>query len=160
LAFLSLGEINLYEIEKLTFVKKLNTNKLKNIKKIKQLPNLNIAIIYGEFNLAIYDLKKNIINYNIKNETKINHYIKYFYLKNIDNNILMYNPKGYCLHIIDYIKGQVLAKFNDGLNKIQKCKKINDISLDTNVNTNINEKVKYYFITNVKGYFLLKISDL
>ena len=160
LAVLSLGEINLFEIEKLTFVMKLNTNNLKNIQKIKQLPNLNIAIIYGEFNLAIYDIKKNIINYQIKNETKINHYIKHFILKNINDNILIYNPKGYCLHFIDYKKGQVLAKFSDGLNKIQKCKKINDTTLYTNENEKINENIKCFFIINVKGYFLIKINNI
>ena len=139
----------------------MNTDKLKNIYKLKQLPNLNIAIIYGQYNLAIYDLKKNIINYQIKNETKTFYYLKYFYIKKIKNNILMYNPTRYSLHIINYIKGQVLAKFNDGLNKIQRCKRINAISLDeNNINNGFNAKIQYFFIMNAKGYFLLKIDDI
>ena len=161
LLILSFGEINLYELKNFTFVQKLNTDKLKNIYKLKQLPNLNIAIIYGQYNLAIYDLKKNIINYQIKNETKTFYYLKYFYIKKIKNNILMYNPTRYSLHIINYIKGQVLAKFNDGLNKIQRCKRINAISLDeNNINNGFNAKIQYFFIMNAKGYFLLKIDDI
>ena len=158
---LSLGEINIYEIEKLTFVQKLNTNKLKNISKIKQLSNSDIGIIYGDYNLAIYDLRKNIIKYQIKNEGKTNnYYIKNFFLKQIDNSILIYNPTRYSLHIINYIKGHILAKFSDGLNKIQNCQKIKELKIDGITNDDdYKKKHKFYFINNIKGYFILKIND-
>ena len=162
LMVLTLGDINIYELEKLTFIQKLNTNKLKKISKIKQLSNLDIGIIYGDYNLAIYDLKKNIIKYQIKNETNsVSYYVKSFCLKQIENNILIYNPTRYSLHIIDYLKGQVLAKFSDGLNKIQKCQKISVINADDeNYNDDyINNKNNFYFIINSKGYFILRIND-
>lgn len=158
---LTLNEINLYELEQLSFVEKLKTNKLKNIRKIKQLSNLDLAIIYGEYNLALYDLKYNIIKYQIQNEgIKTNYYNKYFYLKHINNNIVIYNPTRYSLNIIDCIKGQAIAKFSDGLNKIQKCQKINVINFNRVYNDDYLKLKKYfYFIINTKGYFILKIND-
>lgn len=159
LMILSLGDINIYEMDKLTFVQKLNTNKLKNINKIKQLSNLDIGIIYGDYNLAIYDLKKNIIKFQIKNEGKFsNYYIKNYHLKQIGNNVLIYNPTRYSLHIINYVKGQVLAKFSDGLNKIQRFQKINELNIDgfTDDDKKIN---KFFIINNLKGYFILKVND-
>ena len=159
---LSYGDINIYELESLTSIQKLNINKITHIEKIKQLSNLDIVILYGENNLAIYDLKKNIIKYQIKNES--NQYkssLKNYFLKEIRTNMLIYNPSRYCLHIIDYKKGQVKAKFNDGLNKIKRLKKINNIYLDENFDeNNLNEKIKFYFIINQKGYFILKINSL
>ena len=159
---LTLGDINLYEIENLTFSKKLYINKIKNIEKIKQLSNLDIAILYGENNLAIYDLKKNIIKYQIKTESNQYKYcLKNYFLNEIGNNILIYNPSRYCLHILDYTKGQVKAKFNDGLNKIKRLKKINNICFDEiNDEKILKEKIKFYFIINQKGYFVLKINGL
>ena len=75
--------------------------------------------------------------------------------------MLIYKPSRYCLHIIDYTKGQVKAKFNDGLNKIKRLKKINNIYLDEKYDeNNLNEKIKFYFIINQKGYFILKINSL
>ena len=57
------------------------------------------------------------------------------------------------LIIIIYSKGQIIAKFSDGLNKIQKCKKICKVYSDNDLDT----KTNYYFVTNAKGYFILKI---
>jgi hypothetical protein len=117
------------------------------------LQNKDIAIIYGDFNLAIYDLKHNLIKYKIINETKAHYYFNVFVLKNIGKNFLMYNPTRYSFNIIDYSKGQIIAKFSDGLNKIQKCKKIFNVYADNDLDT----KTNYYFVTNAKGYFILKI---
>ena len=162
LLILTLGDINLYELENLTFTRKLVLNKIKNIEKIKQLANLDIAILYGENNLAIYDLKKDIIKYQIKNELNQYKYsLKNYFLNEIGNNILIYNPSRYCLHIIDYKKGEVKAKFNDGLNRIKRLKKINNIYFDEIYDENyLKEKIKFYFIKNKKGYFILKINGI
>lgn len=163
LMILSYNIINLYELEKLTIIQELNiSNKLKNIEKIKQLSNLDICIIYSQYNLAIYDLQKNLIKYQIKNETKnYIYYYKYFYIKEISKNILIYNPTRYSLHIIDYSKGQTIAKFKDGLNKIQSLRKIKIINADDIYDEKIlKEKIYFFFIINLKGYFVLKINDL
>lgn len=153
MVFSFIKDIFIYELTSLTLIQRLNTDNLKSIKKIKQLKNKDIAIIYGDYNLAIYDLKHNLIKYKIINETKAHYYFNVFVLKNIDKNLLMYNPTRYSFHIIDYSKGQIIAKFSDGLNKIQKCKKICKVYSDNDLDT----KTNYYFVTNAKGYFILKI---
>ena len=71
----------------------------------------------------------------------------------------MYNPTRYCLHIMDYIKGEVIAKFNDGLNRILKCKKIDIININDYYKDEII-KEKIYIIINLKGYFLFKIGNI
>lgn len=154
----SFGDITIYDIDNLSFIQKLDVNNLKQISKIKQLLNFDIGIIYGYNNLAIYDLNKNIIKYQIKNENNNFYNYNNYYLKYIQNNIIMYNPTRYCLHIMNYTKGEILAKFNDGLNKILKCKKINSINAIDDYKEEIpNEKI--YFIINIKGYFLFKICN-
>ena len=154
-----LGDINIYDIENISFIRKIDVNKLKNISKIKQLLNFDIGIIYGDNNLAIYDLNKNIIKYQIKNDNKNYFNNKKYYLKHIQTNIIMYNPTRYCLHIMDYIKGEVIAKFNDGLNRILKCKKIDIININDDYKDEII-KEKIYIIINLKGYFLFKIGNI
>ena len=156
LMILSLDDINLYHLGNYSFIRKLNTEKIKNVKKIKQLPNLDIAITYGEYNIAIYDIKNNIIKYQIINKTSTNHLYKYFYLKCVGNNFLMYNPTVYCFHIINFLKGETVAKFSDGLKKIKKCKKINYIFSDGTLAE--EQKNNFYLISNTNGYFVLKIS--
>jgi len=153
MVFSFMKDIFIYELTNLTLIQRLNTDDLKFIKKIKQLQNKDIAIIYGDYNLAIYDLKHNLIKYKIINETKAHYYFNVFTLKNIGKNLLMYNPTRYSFNIIDYTKGQIIAKFSDGLNKIQKCKKIRNINADND----LESQKKYYFIINAKGYFILKI---
>lgn len=159
LMILSFGYINIYELGNLFFVQKLDLDKIKSIKKMKQLSNLDICIIYGDYNLAIYDQKKNVIKYQIKNPLINNiYYSNYFHLKEINRNILMYNPTRYTLHIINYIKGQVIAKFTDGLNKIIKCKKIKSLDVEDDVEP--KENIKYYYIINSKGYFIFLFKNL
>ena len=161
LMILSLGDINIYNLDNLAYIKQLNSNELKNIQKIKQLSNLDICIIYGDYNLAFFDLEKNVIKYQIKNETINNkyYYYKYFHLKEIQKNIIIYNPTRYSLHIINYIKGQIIGKFSDGLNKIIKCKKINVIDSEKDINSK-EDNNKFYYITNSKGFFIFKIKNL
>ena len=127
---------------------------IKNIKKIKSYSN--IAIIYGNYNLAIFDLAYNLVKFKIINE---NHYEQIilksrYFLKYLDENILFYNSTRNCFHFINYIKGQSLAKFSDGHNRIIRCKKIHFINMNED-NVNYKEKDKYFLIANIKGFYIL-----
>ena len=68
---------------------------------------------------------------------------------------MLYNPKRNCLNAINFFKGQTLAEISDGNNIIIKCKQIPTINIE-----DINEEKlnKYYFIINLKGYFILKVK--
>ena len=79
----------------------------------------------------------------------------YYFLKSLDEFTLLYNPSRFSLHAINYIKGDTLAKFSDGHNRIIRCKKIHSINID---NINEEEKIKYYYIINIKGYFIMTIK--
>ena len=153
---ISESKIYIYDFKNLNFIQKLETDVITNIKKIKCLHNSDIAIIYGDYNLAIYDLSHNFIKFKIINETNYNHIMKtYYFLKSLDEFTLLYNPSRFSLHAINYIKGDTLAKFSDGHNRIIRCKKIHSINID---NINEEEKIKYYYIINIKGYFILTIK--
>ena len=137
----------------MNFIQRLDVDELKNIKKIKYLRNYDIAIIYGDYNIAIYDFNYNIIKFRIKNDFHNNQiFMSNYFLKYLDEYTILYNPTKYSLQAINYIKGQTLAKFSDGHNRIIRCKKIHLINVTTD---NYEEKIKYYFIINIKGYFIL-----
>lgn len=156
LMILSEGDIIIYDLKDLNLIKKLELNGIKYIKKIKQLPNSDLGIIYGDNNFAVFDLNNNFIKYKIKNENNINFFYKqYFFLKNIDKNTILYNPSRYGINIINYIKGQTLSKFSDGHNRIFRCRKIHCINKNE---VNNEENIKFYLLGNIKGYFLLIIK--
>ena len=58
--------------------------------------------------------------------------------------------------ILDGKKGETLAKFSDGHNRIIRCRKIYFVNYDDEIND--NEKYKYYLIVNIKGYFIFTIK--
>ena len=156
LMILSEGDIIIYDLKDLNLIKKLELNGIKYIKKIKQLPNSDLGIIYGDNNFAVFDLNNNFIKYKIKNENNINFFYKqYFFLKIIDKNTILYNPSRYGINIINYIKGQTLSKFSDGHNRIFRCRKIHCINKNE---VNNEENIKFYLLGNIKGYFLLIIK--
>ena len=156
LMILSEGDIIIYDLKVLNLIKKLELNGIKYIKKIKQLPNSDLCILYGDNNFAVFDLNNNFIKYKIKNENNINFFYKqYFFLKNIDKNTILYNPSRYGINIINYIKGQTLSKFSDGHNRIFRCRKIHCINKNE---VNNEENIKFYLLGNIKGYFLLIIK--
>ena len=158
IVILLMDGIYIFDFKDFNFINKLNLDMIKNIKKIKVLPNSDIAIIYGENNLAIYDINLNIAKYTIKNESNMNKLYKSFYfLKKLDEFTLLYNPSKYSFHAIDYYKGEALAKFSDSHNRIIRCRRIHFINIDEN-SINDNDKVKYYFLVNVKGYFIFTIK--
>ena len=152
--------IHIFDFKDLKYIKQLDIDELKNIRKIKVLGNSDIAIIYGDYNLAIYDIKLDMIKYRIKNEEKINQmYKSTFFLKNLDDFTLLYNPTRYSLNAINYNKGETLAKFSDGHNRIIRCRKIHFINFDDdNIIENENKIIKYYLVINIKGCFILTIK--
>ena len=153
---LSESIIYIYDFKDLNYIQKLETDEIKNIRKIKCLHNSDIAIIYGDYNLAIYDVSHNFIKFKIINENNYNHILKtYYFLKRLDEFTLLYNPSRYSLNAINSIKGETLAKFTDSHNRIIRCKKIHSINID---NINEEENIKYYYIINIKGYFIMTIK--
>ena len=147
----------MYDFKTLNLLKKIELNGINNIRKIKYLPTSDIAILYGDYNLVVYDLFHDFIKYRIKNDIKYNKYQQYYFLKILDKFTLLYNPTRDCLNAINYIKSQTLTKISDGNNIIIKCKQIPSINID---NINEEKRNKYYFIINVKGYFILKIKRI
>ena len=153
---LMMNGIYKFDFKNFNYIDKLDLDEINSIKKIKVLQNSDLAIIYGDYNLAIYDLNYNIIKYRILTEKIIYPYKSIFFLKNLDNFTLLYNPTKFSLHAINYIKGETLAKFSDGHNRIIRCRKIYFINYDDEIND--NEKNKYYLIVNIKGYFIFTIK--
>ena len=151
------SNIYMYDFKTLNLLKKIELNGINNIRKIKYLPTADIAILYGDYNLVVYDLFHDFIKYRIKNDIKYNKYQQYYFLKLLDKFTLLYNPTRDCLNAINYIKSQTLTKISDGNNIIIKCKQIPSINID---NINEEKRNKYYFIINVKGYFILKIKRI
>ena len=156
LIVLMMNGIYKFNFKNFNYIEKLDLDDINSIKKIKVLQNSDLAIIYGDYNLAIYDLNYNIIKYRILTEKIIYPYKSIFFLKNLDNFTLLYNPTKFSLHAINYIKGETLAKFSDGHNRIIRCRKIYFINYDDEIND--NEKNKYYLIVNIKGYFIFTIK--
>jgi len=156
LIVLMMNGIYKFNFKNFNYIEKLDLDDINSIKKIKVLQNSDLAIIYGDYNLAIYDLNYNIIKYRILTEKIIYPYKSIFFLKNLDNFTLLYNPTKFSLHAINYIKGETLAKFSDGHNRIIRCRKIYFVNYDDEIND--NEKYKYYLIVNIKGYFIFTIK--
>ena len=156
LILLMMNGIYKFNFKNFNYIEKLDLDDINSIKKIKVLQNSDLAIIYGDYNLAIYDLNYNIIKYRILTEKIIYPYKSIFFLKNLDNFTLLYNPTKFSLHAINYIKGETLAKFSDGHNRIIRCRKIYFVNYDDEIND--NEKYKYYLIVNIKGYFIFTIK--
>ena len=156
LIVLMMNGIYKFNFKNFNYIEKLDLDDINSIKKIKVLQNSDLAIIYGDYNLAIYDLNYNIIKYRILTEKNIYPYKSIFFLKNLDNFTLLYNPTKFSLHAINYIKGETLAKFSDGHNRIIRCRKIYFVNYDDEIND--NEKYKYYLIVNIKGYFIFTIK--
>ena len=156
LIVLMMNGIYKFNFKNFNYIEKLDLDDINSIKKIKVLQNSDLAIIYGDYNLAIYDLNYNIIKYRILTEKIIYPYKSIFFLKNLDNFTLLYNPTKFSLHAINYIKGETLAKFSDGHNRIIRCRKIYFVNYDDEIND--NEKYKYYLIVNIKGYFIFIIK--
>jgi len=146
-----------FGLKELNYIQQLELEGINNIKKIKVLKNYDLAIIYGDYNLAVYDFNYNIIKYKIITEKTIYPYKSIFFIKNLDNYTLLYNPTKFSLHAVNYIKGETLAKFSDGHNRIIRCRKIYFVNYDDKINDNKNNK--FYLVVNVKGYFIFSIKS-
>ena len=149
------SNIYMYDFKTLNLLKKIELHEINNIRNIKYFPPSNIAILYGDYNFAIYDLYHDFIRYRIKNDSKYDKYQQYYFLKKLNEFTLLYNPKRNCLNAINFSKGQTLAEISDGNNIIIKCKQIPTINIE---DINEEKRNKYYFIINIKGYFILKVK--
>ena len=65
LIVLMMNGIYKFNFKNFNYIEKLDLDDINSIKKIKVLQNSDLAIIYGDYNLAIYDLNYNIIKYSI-----------------------------------------------------------------------------------------------
>ena len=145
-----------FDFKEFKYIQQLDLGEIKSIKKIKVMKNSDLAIIYGDYNLAIYDFNYNIIKYKIITEKTIYPYKSIFFLKHLDDYTLLYNPTKYSLQSINYIKGETLVKISDGHNRIIRCRKIYFVNCDEKINENENKK--FYLVVNVKNYFILSIK--
>ena len=116
----SSSNIDIYDFDYITKIvppklnRKLVINNIKFIQKVKQISNNDLIINYSFYNLAIYDLKKNIIKYNLKNPTVKGNNILLHYsnlLEEIEPNIIVYKKSLVEISFLNIIKGENLGKF-------------------------------------------------
>ena len=137
--------------------RKLQLNNIKNIRKIKQVNNGDLVIYYNFYNLAIYDLKKNIIKYHIMGQkvegNTIFHYS--FIIKEIEPNVIAYKKNLNQINFINIVKGENLGNFSVEYNNILVLKKIKVNSIENFENDN-NGKIFYFILTNNSSFIIYK----
>lgn len=162
----SSSNIDIYDFDYITKIvppklnRKLVINNIKFIQKVKQISNNDLIINYSFYNLAIYDLKKNIIKYNLKNPTVKGNNILLHYsnlLEEIEPNIIVYKKSLVEISFLNIIKGENLGKFKEGrYNTIKVFKKIKyDLYGEIDPQYN-NNKIFYFILTNNNSFILYK----
>ena len=159
----STDDIVLYDLDSLHFFQKLELSDIINngetIKKVKQLNNNNIAILFSSI-FVVYDLAKNAITFKFdywkNNDLDMNSM-----LMEINPNVVLVNNDEKNIYLINGIKGDEIASLNDNDNNFSLCEKIkkyqfkygetiyNNIEVDNNNNTN------YILLKNDQKTFIL-----
>lgn len=139
-------------------------NSAQQIKKVKQLNNNNIAILFTTI-FAVYNLEKNNITFkweydNINNNSNINGI-----LIEINPNIVLVNKDEKNFYLINSIKGDKIASFNRNNIDFSLCKKIKrynfkyGVTRDENIEEDQNKQTKnYILINNPNNTFILNSS--
>jgi hypothetical protein len=115
--------VYLYDYEKFIMNKKLNfEGQIKSkIRKVKQLYNYNIAILYNYYNLAIYNIENDTVSYHYKsNWTKSPGNEDFPILVKLSDDFLLFSSDPYTISILKYLKGEIFGFINDKQNK-RKC---------------------------------------
>ena len=162
-------EIEIYDFdyqfkkESPKFNRNLDIRNLKYIHKVKQITNGDLFIIYGSFNLLVYNLEKNIVKYQIKNSYPKGNYFSTNYdgiLEEMEPNIIAFKSNMNKINIINGIKGEFLGSLKEendlGINSfIIIFKKIKFKSLGNIIPDN-NNNIFYLILTRNTAYFLYK----
>jgi hypothetical protein len=111
----SSSEIALYDLESLMFFQKLDINDIlenESIRKVKQLNNNNIAILFSS-SFVVYNMEKNSISYkcNYWNNNIYNNDFNGF-LMEINPNIVLVNNDEKNMYLFNCIKGDKIAYLN------------------------------------------------
>ena len=155
--------VYLYDYDKIIMKKKLALEgQIKSkIRKVKQLLNYNIAILYNYYNLAIYNVENDTISYHFKsNWTKSPGNEDFPILVKISDDILLFGSDPYSITIVRYSKGEILGFINDKQDKrkCELCKSIKIYGEDLKKFPNDSLKEFYSFIKNSKTTLMLKFS--
>ena len=161
----SSSEIALYDLESLMFFQKLDINDILNnesIRKVKQLNNNNIAILFSS-SFAVYNMEKNSISY------KCNYWNNNIYnndfnglLMEINPNIVLVNNDEKNIYLFNCNKGDQIAYLNVDDNNFYLCKKIKrynfkyGVSQDKSIEEDkIDKKNNYVLIRDHQSTFIL-----
>lgn len=154
--------VYLYDYEKKIMIKKFLLEKdiKTKIRKVKQLDNYDIIILYNYYNLAIYNVEKDIITYKLKsNWTKSPGNEDFPILVKMSNDIILFSSDPNIITILNYSKGDILGYITDKENKRKNelCKSIK--VYDENLKKCLNNMKEFYsFIKNSKTSLILKLS--
>lgn len=161
----SSSEIALYDLESLMFFQKLDINYIldnESIRKVKQLNNNNIAILFSS-SFAVYNMEKNAISY------KCNYWNNNIYdndfnglLMEINPNIVLVNNDEKNMYLFNCIKGDKIAYLNVNDNSFYLCKKIKrynfkyGVSQDKSIEEDKIDKDNHYvLIRDSQSSFIL-----
>jgi len=155
--------VYLYDYEKMTMSKKLALEgQIKSkIRKVKQLYNYNIAILYNYYNLAIYNIENDTISYHYKsNWTKSPGNEDFPILVKLSDDFLLFSSNPNTITILKYVKGEIFGYINDKQNKrkCELCKSIKVYGEDLKKCSNDILNEFYAFIKNSKTTLLVKLS--
>ena len=155
--------VYLYDYEKMTMNKKLALEgQIKSkIRKVKQLYNYNIAILYNYYNLAIYNIENDTISYHYKsNWTKSPGNEDFPILVKLSDDFLLFSSNPNTITILKYVKGEIFGYINDKQNKrkCELCKSIKVYGEDLKKCSNDILNEFYAFIKNSKTTLLVKLS--
>ena len=157
------SDIALYDLESLMFFQKLELNYINDndeqIKKVKQLNNNNIAILFTSI-FAVYNLEKNAITFKC-DYWKINNMGINSVLMEINPNVVLLNNDEKNFYLINSIKGDKIASLNINDNIFSLCKKIKKykfkygVTVDKNIEIDEEKNTNYILIKNYQNTFIL-----
>ena len=155
--------VYLYDYEKFIMNKKLalEGHIKSKIRKVKQLYNYNIAILYNYYNLAIYNVENDIVSYHYKsNWTKSPGNEDFPILVKLSDDFLLFSSDPNTITILKHSKGEIFGYIKDKKNKrkCELCKSIKTYGDNLKKISNYNLNEFYSFIKNSKTTLIVKLS--
>ena len=154
--------VYLYDYEKMIMNKKLalEGHIKSKIRKVKQLYNYNIAIIYNYYNLAIYNPESDTVSFHYKsNWTKSPGNEDFPLLVKLSDDILLFSSDPNTITILKYSKAEILGFISDKQNKrkCELCKSIKIYGEDLKKSPKDSLNEFYAFIKNSKTTLMIKL---
>ena len=155
--------VYLYDYEKMMMNKKLALEgQIKSkIRKVKQLYNYNIAILYNYYNLAIYNIENDTVSYHYKsNWTRSPGNEDFPLLIKLSDDFILFGSDPNTITILKYLKGEIFGYITDKKNKrkCELCKSIKIYGEDLKKCPNDTLNEFYAFIKNSKTTLIVKLS--